>query len=217
MLQSGMDFVSSVSCKQLAGVPEVLDQTPTVTFIPSTKEDEGMGLCAGAFLGGMNPAIIMQDTAFGAVVNTLATLIDSVLRRDHALAEPEAIERVDILVVNRLEAAQHAGLDETALDAERAAERLIERGPTNVIVTLGGVGFLACTEDACFELPAIDVDVVSTRGAGDAFIEALAAELTRMSYLRLAAEFAQAAAALTVSTRQEYSVRLDRKKVLDFK
>lgn len=34
-----------------------------------------MGLCAGAFLGGMTPAIIMQNTALGVVVNTLATLI----------------------------------------------------------------------------------------------------------------------------------------------
>ena len=40
-----------------------------------TKEDEGMGLCAGAFMGGKRPAIIMQNTAIGVTINTLATLI----------------------------------------------------------------------------------------------------------------------------------------------
>ncbi len=135
--------------------------------------------------------------------------------RDHALADPEVIGRVDVLVVNRVEAAQHAGLDETALDAERAAVRLIESGPANVIVTLGREGLLARTKDACFELPGIDVDVVSTHGAGDTFIGALAAERTRTPSLRSAADFAQAAAALTISTRPEDRARLDRKKVLD--
>lgn len=74
-LDGGMDFVTSVPCKQLAGVIEVLDQTPAITHVPSNKEDEGMGLCAGAYMGGMRPAIFMQNTALGVVVNTLATLI----------------------------------------------------------------------------------------------------------------------------------------------
>ena len=74
-LDNGVDFVTSVPCKQLAGVIEVLDQTPAITHVPSNKEDEGMGLCAGAYMGGMRPAIFMQNTALGVVVNTLATLI----------------------------------------------------------------------------------------------------------------------------------------------
>ena len=74
-VDNGVDFVTSVPCKQLAGVIEVLDQTPAITHVPSNKEDEGMGLCAGAYMGGMRPAIFMQNTALGVVVNTLATLI----------------------------------------------------------------------------------------------------------------------------------------------
>ncbi|GGE44603.1 sulfopyruvate decarboxylase subunit alpha [Actibacterium pelagium] len=74
-VDNGVDFVTSVPCKQLAGVIEVLDQTPAIKHVPSNKEDEGMGLCAGAYLGGGRPAIFMQNTALGVVVNTLATLI----------------------------------------------------------------------------------------------------------------------------------------------
>lgn len=75
LVGQGIDFVTSVPCKQLAGVLEVVDQTAAIKHVPSNKEDEGMGLCAGAYLGGMRPAIIMQNTALGVVVNTLATLI----------------------------------------------------------------------------------------------------------------------------------------------
>lgn len=72
---AGVNFVTSVPCKQLAGVIEVLERTPEIRHIPSNKEDEGMGLCAGAYMGGMRPAIVMQNTALGVVVNALATLI----------------------------------------------------------------------------------------------------------------------------------------------
>ncbi len=70
-----IDFVTSVPCKQLAGVIEVLEQTNDILHVPSNKEDEGMGLCAGAYMGGMRPAIVMQNTALGVVVNALAALI----------------------------------------------------------------------------------------------------------------------------------------------
>ena len=33
-----------------------------------------MGLCAGAWMGGLRPAIIMQNTAIGVTINTLVTL-----------------------------------------------------------------------------------------------------------------------------------------------
>ena len=34
-----------------------------------------MGLCAGAYMGGKRAAIVMQNTAIGVTINTLATLI----------------------------------------------------------------------------------------------------------------------------------------------
>lgn len=74
-IANSVDFITSVPCKQLAGVIEVLDQTPAIKHVPCNKEDEGMGLCAGAYMGGMRPAILMQNTALGVVFNTLATLI----------------------------------------------------------------------------------------------------------------------------------------------
>ena len=75
LINNEIGFITTVPCKQLAGVIEVLDQSNQVMHVPSNKEDEGMGLCAGAYFGGKRPCIIMQNTALGVVVNTLATLI----------------------------------------------------------------------------------------------------------------------------------------------
>ena len=68
-------FVTTVPCKQLGGVIEGVERHPDIMHVPSNKEDEGMGLCAGAWMGGLRPCIIMQNTAIGVTINTLATLI----------------------------------------------------------------------------------------------------------------------------------------------
>ena len=75
LVAAGVSFVTTVPCKQLAGVIDEIDQHPDIFHIPSNKEDEGMGLCAGAWMGGARPAIIMQNTAIGVTINTLATLV----------------------------------------------------------------------------------------------------------------------------------------------
>ena len=74
-VRNKIEFVTTVPCKQLAGVIAEIDQTESIYHIPSNKEDEGMGLCAGAYMGGKRPAIIMQNKAIGVTINTLATLI----------------------------------------------------------------------------------------------------------------------------------------------
>ena len=71
---NGVSFITTVPCKQLAGVIDEVEAREEIYHIPSNKEDEGMGLCAGAFMGGKRPAIIMQNTAIGVTVNTLVTL-----------------------------------------------------------------------------------------------------------------------------------------------
>ena len=74
-VRNKIEFVTTVPCKQLAGVIEEIDRSDAIYHIPSNKEDEGMGLCAGSYMGGKRSAIIMQNTAIGVTINTLATLI----------------------------------------------------------------------------------------------------------------------------------------------
>ncbi len=73
-VDNDVSFVTTVPCKQLAGVIERLDAHEAIHHVPCNKEDEGMGLCAGAFMGGKRPAIVMQNTAIGVTINTLVTL-----------------------------------------------------------------------------------------------------------------------------------------------
>ena len=51
-----------------------IDEETSIIHVPSNKEDEGIGLCAGATMGGKRSAIIMQNTAIGVTINALVTL-----------------------------------------------------------------------------------------------------------------------------------------------
>ncbi|MGB1035183.1 MAG: sulfopyruvate decarboxylase subunit alpha, partial [Primorskyibacter sp.] len=43
LVANGVSFVTTVPCKQLAGVIEEIDTRDEIYHIPSNKEDEGMG------------------------------------------------------------------------------------------------------------------------------------------------------------------------------
>ena len=63
LVANDVSFVTTVPCKQLAGVIEEVENRDEIFHIPSNKEDEGMGLFAGALMGGKRPAIIMHNTS----------------------------------------------------------------------------------------------------------------------------------------------------------
>ncbi len=51
MRENSIDFVTTVPCKQLAGVIEKIEQSDDMRHVPANREDEGMGLCAGGLYG----------------------------------------------------------------------------------------------------------------------------------------------------------------------
>ncbi len=121
----------------------------------------------------------------------------------------ELMRLLDLLVVNKGEAADLLGQNEAGLDALAAARDLTGLGPAAAIVTLGGAGLVVAQAGAADILPAHRVTVVSTHGAGDAFIGALAAEWARGADLGQAAAFGQAAAALLVSLPVDRRATID--------
>ena len=58
LINNKIEFVTTVPCKQLAGVIDAIDAAKSIYHIPSNKEDEGMGLCAGAYMGGKRLSLI---------------------------------------------------------------------------------------------------------------------------------------------------------------
>lgn len=72
--KAGINFVVSVPCVNLAKLMEMIDCDPEIIHIPVTREEEGFGIAAGAYMGGKKPAILMQNSGLGNSVNVLASL-----------------------------------------------------------------------------------------------------------------------------------------------
>lgn len=109
---------------------------------------------------------------------------------------------IDILVVNEVEAEMMTGADPITefAAAEVAAAQLLRRAPS-VIVTLGARGLVVATRTTGPQrIPGHPVIAVSTHGAGDALIGAMAAQVALGSDLSSAARYANAAAAALVAT-----------------
>lgn len=110
---------------------------------------------------------------------------------------------VDILVVNAIEAEMLGSAPVTDLaSAAQAADHLSGKVPV-VVVTAGGDGVAVRSADYTGTVAPHTVELVSTHGAGDAFIGALGACVARGERLQDAIAYANAAAALIVSTNEE--------------
>lgn len=72
--ESGIDFIVSIPCVNLGKLLEIVECDPEITHVPVTREEEGFGIAAGAYMGGMKPAILMQNSGLGNSVNVLASL-----------------------------------------------------------------------------------------------------------------------------------------------
>ncbi|MEZ4713343.1 MAG: ribokinase [Caldilineaceae bacterium] len=87
----------------------------------------------------------------------------------------EAFELSDIFCPNETETELLTGLPvETLAQAEEAAQKLLDRGAKNVILTLGERGCLLVNRDEVQHVPAPAVKAIDTTGAGDAFCGSLA-------------------------------------------
>ncbi len=125
--------------------------------------------------------------------------------------DPDMMRLSDILVVNRVEAADLTGLR----DATEQARALRRAGPQQVVVTLGAQGLILAGESLS-PRPAFAVETRSTHGAGDMFAGALAARLASGAAMVAALEFAQAAAALHVSLPPDKRAAITAEQVASF-
>ncbi len=125
--------------------------------------------------------------------------------------DSELIPLIDLLVVNAVEAEQLTGATVSGLEeAKHAAHWLTQAGFAAVIVTAGGSGSVVLESgQSPRRVPAHTVKLVSTHGAGDAYIGALVSRLAAGYGLQEAAGFANAAAALIVSTPAAERARID--------
>lgn len=74
MKKAGVDFVVSVPCVNLKDLISMVDKDPDIIHVAVTREEEGVGVCAGAYMGGKRTAILMQNSGLGNSINALASL-----------------------------------------------------------------------------------------------------------------------------------------------
>ena len=73
MKQAGINFVCSLADANLAKLLAAIDGESAFTHITLCREEEGIGICAGAYIGGRTPAVIMQNGGFLNSCNALTT------------------------------------------------------------------------------------------------------------------------------------------------
>jgi ribokinase len=121
--------------------------------------------------------------------------------------EDELLTLVDVLVPNEPEATALSGIPvDSRESAQLAAERILARGPTHVVITLGSQGYLWSTKDPTGAIAhtygaALDVRAVDATAAGDTFCGTLAASLAAGDSMSNALQRANAAAAISVTRK----------------
>ena len=73
MKQAGINFLCSLPDANLAKLLAAVDQEKSLTHVTLCREEEGIGICTGAYIGGRTPAIIMQNGGLLNSCNALTT------------------------------------------------------------------------------------------------------------------------------------------------
>jgi sulfopyruvate decarboxylase subunit alpha len=71
--KAGIDFVATLPDEKMLGLIRAIEKDAAIKHVPLCREEEGIGICAGAYLAGKKTAIIMQNAGFLNSCNALTT------------------------------------------------------------------------------------------------------------------------------------------------
>ncbi|MFX1276685.1 MAG: sulfopyruvate decarboxylase subunit alpha [Promethearchaeota archaeon] len=74
--ESGISLILSVPCAMIKGLLEIIDDKNEIQHLSVTREEEGVGIAAGAYLGGRIPALLMQNSGLGNSINAIKSLLE---------------------------------------------------------------------------------------------------------------------------------------------
>ena len=74
LIRENFKFFTGVPCSLLSGVISHLEKVEDAKYIPSVREDSAVGLCAGAYLSGALPVLLMQNSGLGYCLNAFTSL-----------------------------------------------------------------------------------------------------------------------------------------------
>src|ERR671939_2043131 len=70
----GIRLMSALPETWLVHLIRLADEDPEMTLVRLAKEEEGIGISAGAHLAGVNSALLMQNHGFLAAINPIVSL-----------------------------------------------------------------------------------------------------------------------------------------------
>lgn len=73
LTKNGFNFFTGVPCSLLSGLISCLEDSEA-PYIPAVREDAAVGLCAGAYMAGSLPVLLMQNSGLGYCLNAFTSL-----------------------------------------------------------------------------------------------------------------------------------------------
>ena len=144
-----VEIVTYVPDKVLAPLIAKLHTDPYFTMVPVAREEEGLGIATGAWMGGKRSILLMQTSGFATLPNVLASLvvacqIPAVLMLsergtlgDHQLGQA-IVCRTMVPVLETLGVEHHriTRLDETEFIVDRAIQQAFKtQAPVALILS----------------------------------------------------------------------------------
>ena len=126
---------------------------------------------------------------------------------------PDALAAIDLLVVNEDELHSMAQASQLSGDTAALLPALAQRGPRQVVLTLGAAGVLAWDGQGLLNLGALPVTALDTTGAGDTFCGVLVAALVEGCGLPDALARASVAAGLSCTRAGAQASQPDRAEI----
>lgn len=74
LVDAGVDFVATLPEGNYQPLIASIEADPRLMHVPLAREEEGVGICAGAYLGGKKPALLIMNAGFLDSSNALATI-----------------------------------------------------------------------------------------------------------------------------------------------
>jgi sulfopyruvate decarboxylase subunit alpha len=69
--KAGINLVASLPDQWLGGLIRQCEADPSITHVRLAREDDGVGICAGAWLGGRKAALVCQNSGVLLATNAL--------------------------------------------------------------------------------------------------------------------------------------------------